>query len=300
MSANQSHPLSARRILPDAKPSRLRCPRATLPLGQRTLVMGILNITPDSFSDGGKYLDPAAAVRHALELVRDGADIIDVGGESTRPAAQDIPEEEEIRRVLPVIESLAEKADVPISVDTRKSGVARRAVKAGAQIINDISALHHDPEMLRVAAENGTPVVLMHMRGTPATMQQYTTYGDLMREVEDYLLAAVSECINAGLGYDQVVVDPGIGFAKNAEQNLEILGNLHKLASLRLPLMVGVSRKSFIGRILGLPSEERLEGTAAAVAACVLGGADIVRVHDVREMVRVIKVCDAVRSKMKR
>jgi len=297
MSANHSHSSRDRRILPDSKPSHLRCPRVNLPLGERTLVMGILNVTPDSFSDGGKYLDHVAAVKRGLELAEQGADIIDIGGESTRPSAEDVPPGEEIRRVVPVIEALAKRTKVPISIDTRKSAVAKRAVEAGAQIINDVSALHHDPAILKVAVDNATPVILMHMRGAPSTMQRQTAYEDLMAEMEDYLIDAVGKCISAGLGYDQVVIDPGIGFAKTAEQNLEILANLGKLAALRLALMVGASRKSFIGHILDLPSEERLEGTAAAVAACVLGGADIVRVHDVREMVRVVKVCDAIRSR---
>jgi dihydropteroate synthase len=258
--------------------------------------MGILNVTPDSFSDGGKFLDPAAAVDRGLGIAEEGADIIDVGGESTRPTAEDVSAEEEIRRVVPVIEALAKKTRVPISVDTRKSAVAKRAIDAGAQIINDISALHHDPAMLGVAARAGTPVILMHMRGAPATMQQNTRYENLLGEIEDYLLDAVNDCLKAGLGYDQIVLDPGIGFAKTAEQNLEILANLGRLVELRFPLMLGVSRKSFIGRILDLPADERLEGTAAAVAACILEGARIVRVHDVREMARVAKVCDAIRS----
>jgi len=297
MSANRKHSSKDGRILPAAKPSHLRCPRVNLPLGERTLVMGILNVTPDSFSDGGKYLDPVAAVKRGLELAEEGADIIDVGGESTRPNAEDVPAEEEIRRAVPVVEALAKRTHVPISIDTRKSAVAKRALEAGAQMINDVSALHHDPAMLGLAVATSAPVILMHMRGTPATMSRQTAYKDLMGEIENYLLDAVEKCINAGLGHDRVVIDPGIGFAKTAEQNLEILANLGKLAALRLALMVGVSRKSFIGHVLDLPSEERLEGTAAAVAACVLGGADIVRVHDVREMARVVKVCDAIRSR---
>jgi dihydropteroate synthase len=296
MPVNQNRPSRDKHVPPDSKPSQLRCPRVNLPLGERTLLMGILNVTPDSFSDGGKYLDAADAVKRGLELVDEGADIIDVGGESTRPTAPDVEEEEEIRRVVPVIEALAKRIKAPVSVDTRKSAVAKRALEAGAQMINDVSALHHDPAMLAVAAGGGAPLVLMHMRGTPATMHRQTEYKDLMREIEDYLLDAAGRCIDAGLGPDRIVIDPGIGFAKTAEQNLEILANLGKLAALHLALMVGVSRKSFIGRILDLPTEERLEGTAAAVAACVLGGADIVRVHDVREMARVVKVCDAIRA----
>lgn len=286
--------------LPESKPARLRCPRTTLPLGRRTLLTGILNVTPDSFSDGGEHFDRDAAVRHGLEMAEDGADIIDVGGESTRPGSSEVPADEEIRRIAPVIEALAKKCAAPISVDTRKAAVARAAADAGAQIINDVSALSHDEAMLGVAVRYGMPVVLMHMKGGPATMQQAPAYEDLLGEIEQFLLAAVEKCRAAGLDYEQMVIDPGIGFGKTAEHNLEILKNLGKLASLRLPLMVGVSRKSFIGRILDLPVNERLEGTAAAVAACALGGADIVRVHDVREMKRVLKVCDAIRAGMQK
>ena len=300
MSANHGRPSCDRSVLPKSKPAHLRCPRTVLPLGGRTLVMGVLNVTPDSFSDGGKFFDASTAVEHGLRMVEEGADIIDVGGESTRPSAADVTLEEEVRRVVPVIEALAKRTDAPISVDTRKSAVARRAVDAGAQIINDVSALRHDPALLDVASAHGTPVVLMHMKGAPSTMQENPAYDDLMGEIRDYLLVAVEKCKSAGLDFDRMVIDPGIGFGKTVEHNLEILGNLDRLASLRLALMVGVSRKSFIGRILDLPEHERLEGTAAAVAACVLGGADIVRVHDVRRITRVVRVCDAIRARMPR
>jgi len=296
MFVKHSHPSRDKRALPKSKPACLRCPRAVLPLGGRTLIMGILNVTPDSFSDGGMFLDRSRAVEHGLRMIEEGADIIDIGGESTRPYADEVPAEEEIRRVLPVIETLTKKTDAPISIDTRKSAVAARAVEAGAQIINDVSALHHDPAVLDVAASRGAPLALMHMKGTPEMMQENPVYDDLSGEIEDYLLEAVAKCKSAGLDYDQVIIDPGIGFGKSSAHNLEILGNLGKLTSLRLPLMVGVSRKSFIGKVLDLPVSERLEGTAAAVAACVLGGVDIVRVHDVRRMKRVVKVCDAIRA----
>ncbi|MEW6048053.1 MAG: dihydropteroate synthase [Bacillota bacterium] len=274
----------------------------TLAIGERTYLMGVLNVTPDSFSDGDAYPDAAAAVSRALEMVGEGADLIDVGGESTRPGAADVPEDEELRRVVPVIRALASQTDVPISVDTRKARVAQAAVEAGAQLVNDVSGLAHDPEMARTVARLGVPVVVMHMRGTPATMQNLTAYEDVVADSARELRARVRLALDTGISPDRIVVDPGFGFAKTAEQNFELLARLPEWAQqARLPgfepfaLLVGTSRKSFIGKVLGgLPPLERVEGTAATVALAIAGGADIVRVHDVKVMRRVAAVADAV------
>ena len=260
----------------------------------RTLLMGVLNVTPDSFSDGGQYLDPGRAVERGLEMVANGADIVDVGGESTRPGAGTVSESAELERVLPVIESLASRTDVPLSVDTRKSAVARRCVEAGAAVINDVEGLR-DPAMVEVAAELGASVVVMHMRGTPATMQRDTAYADVVTEIRDYLEARVAVARRAGIA--EIAVDPGLGFGKSARQNFEILARLREIADLGLPVLIGPSRKSFLGSLpSALPPEERLEGSLAAVAAGVMNGAAVVRVHDVRPCRRVLDVLDAVRE----
>ena len=264
--------------------------------------MGILNVTPDSFSDANVYLDPEAALRRGLKMVEEGADIVDVGGESTRPGAPEVPADEELRRVLPVIRALAARTDVPISIDTRKAVVARAAVEAGAQIINDVSGLAFDPAMAETAARLGVPVVVMHMRGTPATMQSMTHYDDVVADSARELKAALQHALAAGIRPENLIIDPGIGFAKTAEQNLALLRDLARWRRLAtppelgpLPLLVGTSRKSFIGRVLGdLPVHERLEGTAATVALAIAAGADIVRVHDVRAMARVAAMADAI------
>lgn len=257
--------------------------------------MGILNVTPDSFSDGGRYFDLEAAVRKGLEMVEDGADFIDVGGESTRPGSEPILLEEELRRVLPVIERLAKAAAIPISIDTYKSEVARRALGAGAVVVNDISGLHFDPRIADVAAEHRASLVLMHIKGTPRTMQWNPEYDNVVEEVCDYLAEAIS--IAERRGVSQIFVDPGIGFGKRLEHNLELFRRLGEFKRFGYPVLVGPSRKSFIGRILELPVEERLEGTAAAVAASILNGASVVRVHDVKEMKRVARVVDAIAGK---
>ena len=260
------------------------------------IVMGILNVTPDSFSDGGLWLDPSAAVAHGREMAAQGAAIIDVGGESTRPDAIPVPEEEEIRRVIPVIEALATDPGIPISIDTRKPSVARRAVDAGASIINDTSGEETDGSMTEVIVATGAGVVLMHSRGTPATMRSLTEYSDVVADVARFLASWAVDLEAAGVSQDSIVLDPGFGFAKTVEQNLALLERLDEILGLRYPVLVGTSRKSFIGAVLDLPEDERLEGTAATVAWAVSEGAHIMRVHDVKEMVRVVKMADAIAS----
>lgn len=273
----------------------LRCGKFELPLGEKTYVMGILNVTPDSFSGDGLGDSVEAAVRRAERMVADGADMLDIGGESTRPGAEEVSLEEELRRVVPVIAALAERFPVPISVDTYKSAIAREAVRAGATIVNDISGLRFDPEIAAVAAEAGAAVVVMHIQGTPRTMQQHPHYDDLMAEVCDYLQESTKIAKAAGIPRAQVVLDPGFGFGKTVEHNLELLRRLRELTSYGQPLLAGTSRKSTIGKVLGgLPPEERVEGTAATVAIAIQNGADIVRVHDIKEMARVAKMTDAI------
>lgn len=262
-----------------------RCGSHRLPLGGRPLVMGVLNITPDSFSDGSRWLDPDRAVERALQMVDEGADIIDVGGESTRPGAPPVDPETERRRILPVITRLAPILPIPLSVDTTKVAVAAAALDAGASIINDISGLTFEPDMTSCAARTGCGVVLMHTRGTPQTMQMDTRYDDLLGEVISRLGDSVSHAIEGGVSPDSIVVDPGIGFGKDWRGNLELLRRLPEIARrLPYPLLVGTSRKSFIGVVTGRGVGDRLFGTAATVALAVQGGASVVRVHDVREM----------------
>jgi dihydropteroate synthase len=262
--------------------------------GGRTLVMGIVNVTPDSFSDGGRFLDPGAAVDHAMRMVDDGADILDVGGESTRPGSDPVPAVEEIDRVLPVIDGLVTKVSTPISIDTRKPAVAAAALDAGAVIVNDVSAAGA-PGMLDVVRDRGAGLVLMHMLGEPKTMQRAPRYDDVVAEVGDYLRLRIDAAVAAGVDADRLVVDPGIGFGKDLDHNLTLMRHLDALLELGRPVLVGPSRKRFIGTLLGgLPADQRLEGTAAAVAWLVARGASIVRVHDVREIVRVVRVVDAI------
>lgn len=261
----------------------------------RPLIMGILNVTPDSFSDGGRFVDPDRAVEHALQLEAEGADIIDLGGESTRPGSPAVTDSEETSRILPVLERLAGRLNTPLSVDTWKSSVAAAAIAAGAEIINDISGFSFDPAMADVAARSGAGVVLMHTRGTPQTMQQDTSYKDLMGEIAAGLAASADHAISAGLTAEQIVLDPGIGFGKDIQGNLEILRRLSEFASLGYPLLVGSSRKAFIGKLLGKPATgERLFGTAATVALAVAGGAQILRVHDVAAMSDVARMTGAI------
>ncbi len=257
--------------------------------------MGILNVTPDSFSDGGRYLQRDAALRRGVEMASAGADIIDVGGESTRPGSQSVPADEEMRRVLPVIEGLAAEPGLVISVDTRKAAVARAALEAGASMVNDISALTADPEMADVVASHGASVCLMHMRGTPATMQADPQYDDVVAEVAKYLRERAEAAVEAGIERDLIVIDPGFGFGKTLYHNLEMLRRIREFTALGYPVMVGTSRKSMLGALLGgVSPEDRTEGTAATVALAIAGGASLVRVHDVREMWRVVSVTDAV------
>ncbi len=270
-----------------------------LNFSEKTYLMGILNVTPDSFSDGGLYLAPERALDRALEMVDEGADIIDIGGESTRPGAESVSLEEELRRTIPIIEKLSHRLNVPISIDTYKAEVARQAIEAGASIVNDISALRFDPEMVSVVAGHDVGVVLMHIKGTPRDMQKDPRYDDLLGEIKSYLSESIELARKHGIAPERIMVDPGIGFGKRFEDNLRIIGNLPFLKDLGYPILVGPSRKSFIGHILdGLPPAERVEGTASAVAISVLNGANIVRVHDVKEMVRVVRVADAIRREI--
>jgi dihydropteroate synthase len=272
----------------------LRCRGRETALGERTLVMGIVNVTPDSFSGDGLGSDTEAAIARGVQMAADGADMLDIGGESTRPGSEPVSEEDELRRVLPVIERLTRQVQVPISIDTYKSGVARAALDAGAAMVNDISGLHSDPELARVAAEAGAAVVIMHIQGTPRDMQKDPKYADVIGEISEYLAEGIARAEAAGLTREQIVVDPGIGFGKTLEHNLEILRRLREFRNLGCPVLVGTSRKSMIGKILDLPADQRVEGTAATVALAIAAGADIVRVHDVKEMVRVVRVADAI------
>ena len=259
-------------------------------------IVGVLNVTPDSFSDGGRFLDPEAGVEHALRLAAEGADLIDIGGESTRPGAPEVSEEEELGRVIPVLERLAAaRFPVPISVDTSRGAVARAALSLGASMVNDVRALA-DPELARVVAQAGAAVVLMHLRGTPRDMRDRAVYGDVVSEVRSELSGAMARAVRAGVREDRIVLDPGIGFAKTAEQSIELLARLPDLAVLGRPLLVGPSRKSFIGAITGAPAEERLAGTLAAVTAAVLGGATFIRVHDVAAARQAARVAAALRA----
>jgi len=270
-------------------------PRGRLRLSERVHVMGILNVTPDSFSDGGLHADPDSAVEAALRMVEEGADIIDVGGESTRPGAPEVPADEEIRRVASVIGNLREKSRVPISIDTRKAAVARAALDAGADIVNDVSALRDDPALGPLCAERECPVVLMHMKGTPRTMQADPRYGDVVAEVRDFLTDAVSRAEDAGIARELTIVDPGIGFGKTVAHNLELVNRLDELGETGRPVLLGASRKSFIGKTLDIDSPaERLEGTLAVTALGVARGARIMRVHDVKANVRVVRMAEAV------
>jgi len=266
--------------------------------------MGVLNVTPDSFSDGGKFLDVKRAVRHTLAMQRDGADIIDIGAESTRPGSIGISAAQELRRLLPVLEALRGKLKIPISVDTQKSTVAELALGAGAEIVNDISGLRSDPELARVAAQHGAPLILMHMRGSPRTMQKGPFARDVMRDVISGLRKSIAIAKQFRVKQSQIVIDPGIGFGKSYAQNYELLDQLSELAKLCYPLMVGTSRKGFLGATLAqhgkpAPAEERIWGTAATIAASILNGAHIVRVHDVAEMAMVARATDAVLSRGK-
>jgi dihydropteroate synthase len=276
---------------------RLRLGSQTLVLGERTLVMGVLNVTPDSFSDGGKFLEPEAAVEQAFTMEKAGADLLDVGGESTRPGSREASAAEELDRILPVLEALRGLIKIPISVDTRRAAVAELALRAGAEIINDISGLRHDPRIADVATREGVPLILMHMRGEPRTMQAGPFAQDVMKDVIQGLRRSLAIARKAGVAKSQIIVDPGIGFGKSFAQNYELLQKLPQLAKLGYPLLIGASRKGFLGAALArdgkpAPPEERIWGTAATVTASILNGAHIVRVHDVAEMAQVACVAD--------
>jgi dihydropteroate synthase len=261
---------------------------------ERTLVMGILNVTPDSFSEGGRFFDRDSAIKHAVEMVADGADIVDIGGESTRPGSDPVPLDEEIERVVPVIERLVDELPrIPISIDTRKSAVAATALAAGATIVNDVSA-GADPAMFDVVREHDAAVVLMHMKGEPKTMQETPTYDDVVGDVHEFLRERIESAEFAGIDPERIAIDPGIGFGKDLGHNLELMRRVDAFLDLGRPLLVGPSRKRFIGAILDLPEDQRVEGTIGAVAWMVARGAHIVRVHDVREVVRGVRVVDAI------
>lgn len=269
----------------------------TLPIGERTLVMGVLNVTPDSFSDGAQFLSPEKALAHAEQMLAEGADIIDVGGESTRPGAIVISPAEELQRVLPIIEELARRTTVPISIDTTKAVVARAALDAGAAIVNDISALRFDFHVADEVAKSGAGLVLMHSRGTPATMQRLPPVADIMEEVTSSLRSSVAMAERRGVRRESIVVDPGIGFGKTQEQNIELIAKVDQLAQVfpDFPILIGTSRKSFIGHLLdNAPVTGRLQGTMASITAAVLRGAHIVRVHDVKAAVETLRVADAI------
>jgi dihydropteroate synthase len=257
--------------------------------------MGILNVTPDSFSDGGLFYGQEKAIEHGLKMADEGADIIDIGGESTRPGSDAVPTSVELKRVIPVIEALAAKIKIPISIDTKKAKVAAQALAAGAEIINDISALGGDKNMAKTAANTGAGLILMHMRGTPKTMQKGDLhYDDLMGEIICNLQKSIGRAISAGVGKNSIIVDPGVGFGKTVEDNYRIIKYLHELKALGMPIMIGTSRKSFIGKLTGGKPEERQEGTSASIAASILNGCNVVRVHDVAAMKKVTAVADAV------
>jgi dihydropteroate synthase len=278
---------------------RLKLPSRTLLLGERTLVMGVLNATPDSFSDGGKFLEPEPATEQALAMECAGADLLDVGGESTRPGSYETPAAEELDRILPVLEALRGRFKIPISVDTRRAAVAELALRAGAEILNDISGLRSDPRMAAVAARYRVPLILMHMRGEPRTMQAGPFARDIVKDVMQGLRNSVTMARKAGVAKSQIILDPGIGFGKSFAQNYELLQKLPELAKLGYPLLVGTSRKGFLGATLArdgkpAPPEQRIWGSAATVTASILNGAHIVRVHDVAEMVQVARVADCI------
>lgn len=274
----------------------LKLPRERIIAFDRSLVMGIVNVTPDSFSDGGQFLQADHAVGHALKLIEEGADLIDIGGESSRPGAESVPIEDELQRVVPVVEQLRSQTEIPISVDTYKSEVAQAALAAGADIINDISALRMDPEMVRVLAQSGAPVILMHMLGSPATMQQSPHYTNCVEEISAFFVQRIAFAVQHGIARERIIVDPGIGFGKRLEDNLDLLGALHRFTQFGLPLLVGASRKSFISKVTAAQTSptERLGGSIAAAVVARQRGANILRVHDVAATIEALKVAEAI------
>ena len=271
----------------------MNCRGKTLTFGERTHVMGILNVTPDSFSDGGQFLDVQQAVEHAKLMVEEGATLVDIGGESSRPGATPVSTTQEMTRVLPVIRAVTDALDIVISIDTSKAEVARKALEAGAHIVNDITALRGDAEMVSVVAKMDAGLILMHMKGTPRTMQQTPQYADVVRDVHSSLSRSVQFAEAHGVATERIIIDPGIGFGKTTKHNIELLKRLSEFRSLEKPLLIGTSRKSFIGNILNAPVNERIEGTVATVCWAITHGADIVRVHDVKANVRAALMTDA-------
>ena len=280
------HPASTRLVIP--------CAGARLIYRGRPLIMGVLNVTPDSFSDGGKFVDPEAAIRHGLQLAADGADLLDIGGESTRPDARSVSTEEELRRVIPVVRHLAKRARIPISIDTSKAEVAARAIGAGVVIVNDVTALRGDPQMPAVVARSRVAVILMHMRGSPQTMQCHPRYTDVVADIAAFLRDAATRAEEAGIERSRILLDPGLGFGKTVRHSLTVMRELDRFVSLGYPVVIGPSRKSFIGRTLQADVDDRLAGTLACVASAQRCGAHIVRVHDVRPAVHLIRMLDAI------
>lgn len=282
--------------MPVASFPELRCREKTLPLGSKTLIMGILNVTPDSFSDGGRFLDPVLAVDQVQKMEAEGADIIDIGGESTRPGASYVCEEEEIKRIRPIVEVLGKCTDIPLSIDTRKASVAQVALDYGASIVNDVSALRDDARMAQIIQESGAGVVLMHRQGHSTTMQNTPYYSDVVGEVKSFLSQSLIMARSRGISPDRIILDPGIGFGKTCHHNLEVLVNIREFIQLKQPLMIGLSRKAFIGELTGKPVAEREMGSAAAIAIAVWQGVNILRVHDVAAMKDAVQVAKALRN----
>ncbi len=275
---------------------RWHCGKYRLNYGKRPLIMGILNVTPDSFSDGGLFLSRSKALDRAVQMEEEGADIIDIGGESTRPGSLSVDLEEECRRVLPVIEGLAGRLRIPLSIDTTKAALASRAIDAGASIVNDVSGFTYDPEMFPLAAMRRVGLVIMHSKGRPRTMQRHPRYHNLIGEIHKFLSGQITKASGYRIPRNRIAIDPGIGFGKTVKHNLKIINHLGSLSALGVPVLVGPSRKSFIGEVLNLPPSERLEGTAAAAAISVFQGAHILRVHDISTLVRVVRVADAIKK----
>lgn len=281
----------------DSLPSgRVTLRGGVLSLAERVHVMGILNVTPDSFSDGGRYVDADAACAHAMAMIEQGADLLDIGAESSKPGAVAIDEEEERRRLLPIVRELCRRTTIPLSIDTTKAAIAEEALDAGAALINDISALRFDPRMASVVARSGAGVILMHMQGTPVTMQRTASYTYVVEDVRAFLAARLEVAQQAGIPRDRILLDPGIGFGKNCEHNVTLLNHLGAFQTLGRPIVVGVSRKAFLGKILGRTIDERLMGTAGAVAIAIMKGARVVRVHDVAPIRDVVKIVEAIMS----
>ncbi|MFC1576719.1 dihydropteroate synthase [Candidatus Omnitrophota bacterium] len=272
----------------------IECGGFSIDLASRTHIMGVLNRTPDSFSDGGRYLEESAALTRIEEMVREGADIIDIGGESTRPGAPEVSPDEELDRVMPVIEKAARNLNIPISIDTRKAKVAEEALKAGAGIVNDVTGLRGDPEMAGVVREHNAALIVMHIKGTPRTMQEDPVYGDLIPEIIESLAGSIKIAEEAGIPRNKIIIDPGIGFGKTVEHNLEIIGRIDEFKALGRPILLGTSRKSFIGKVLNRGTDDRIWGSAATSAIAVLKGVNVIRVHDVKEQSDVVRIIDAV------